>query len=73
MNLFNDPSQVFRFPEVLKLYNVSKPTLYRWIKKGTFPPPISLGGPGSRAKGWLGPTLVEHQRNLAAGNNGSEQ
>ena len=70
MKPLNDPSRVFRMPEVLKLYGVSKPTLHRWIKRGTFPAPILLGGPGTRAKGWLGPTLTKHQQSLTAPNLG---
>jgi predicted DNA-binding transcriptional regulator AlpA len=60
----NDPSRVYRMSEVLKIYGVSKPTLYRWIKKGSFPSPFLLGGPGTRAKGWLGDTLANHQSSL---------
>lgn len=39
----------------------SKPTGYRWIKKGTFPPG-RLYGPNVR--GWTGRELAEHDANL---------
>ena len=65
MEASQDPSRIYRLPDVLKIYNVSKPTIYRWIKQGTFPAPVLLGGPGTRAKGWLGNVLVEHQKGLS--------
>ena len=64
MDANHDLSKIYRLSEILDIYNVSKPTIYRWVKEGKFPAPVSLGGPGTRAKGWLGTTLVEHQRSL---------
>jgi prophage regulatory protein len=36
-------NQVLSFPQVAQLLGVSVPTLYRWLKAGTFPKPIRLG------------------------------
>ena len=41
---------ILRRPEVEDLTRLSKATLYRMIKSGTFPRPIKLG---PRAVGWL--------------------
>ena len=38
---FDSPYQ--RRQQVEKLFQVSRPTLYRWIKQGKFPKPIRLG------------------------------
>jgi len=38
---FDSPYQ--RRQQVEKLIQVSRPTLYRWIKQGKFPKPIRLG------------------------------
>ena len=44
--------QIFRVADVLAMTGLSRTTLWRRIKSGDFPPPILLGGPGSRAVGW---------------------
>lgn len=32
-----------RLPEVTTRYKTSRSTLYRWVKEGRFPKPVSLG------------------------------
>lgn len=39
----------FRIRDVLRITGLSRPTLYRRIAMGRFPPPVHLGG---RACGW---------------------
>ena len=56
--------RVYRLPEVLQIVGVSKPTLYRWIRRGKFPSPVLLGGEGSRARGWLGHRLNRWSNSL---------
>lgn len=46
---FGSPS-VLRLPAVLRMIGLSRPTLYRMVKAGTFPQPIKLG---AAAVGWL--------------------
>lgn len=36
------PPQFYRLPQLQSLLNVSAPTIWRWVKKGTFPKPIKL-------------------------------
>jgi len=33
----------YRLPELLKMFGISKPSLYRWIKTNGFPRPIKVG------------------------------
>ena len=54
--------RIFRLPQVISMYNVSKPTIYRQIKEGKFPKPVKLAG--SRAVGWLKKDLVEWEESL---------
>lgn len=49
--------RIYRLPEVLKITGVSKPSIYRWVRKGHFPKPVLIGGQGTRAKGWRGSDL----------------
>ena len=41
--MFIDGQRLMRLPEVLKLTGLSRSTLYRKIKAGQFPAPVSLG------------------------------
>jgi prophage regulatory protein len=43
--------QLIRMPQVREICPLSRPSLYRLIREGKFPPPISLGG--GRAVAWL--------------------
>jgi len=44
--------RVVRLPEVLEITGLSRTTIWRREQDGTFPPPIRLGGEGTRAVGW---------------------
>ena len=35
--------QILRIHEICRVVGLSKPTVYREMKRGTFPPPIRLG------------------------------
>ena len=51
--------QFLRRKEVLARYNVSNPTLYRWIRAGLFPRPVKLVK-GGAASGWRLSALEAH-------------
>lgn len=36
--------------EVAHRYNISRPTIWRWVKQGKFPKPLKLAGGSSRWK-----------------------
>lgn len=40
----------FRDTEVAIRYNISRPTIWRWVKQGKFPKPFKLGEGTSRWK-----------------------
>ena len=46
-DLCNDPKR----PERGSYLNVSRPTLWRWVKTGVFPAPVRMGG-SSKVVGW---------------------
>lgn len=50
-------ARLIRIPEVLRLTGISKATIYRWIGRGTFPPPVNPGG--SRMISWKSDTIEE--------------
>ncbi|MCU1348976.1 MAG: AlpA family transcriptional regulator [Acidobacteria bacterium] len=56
-----------RMPAVEEATGLSRSTIYRRVKAGTFPPPIPLGGP--QAVGWLRSRVVRwmDEQVLAAG------
>lgn len=43
------PDRILRLPEVVRRCGLSKPTIYRRMREGQFPPRLDLGG---RAVGW---------------------
>jgi prophage regulatory protein len=45
--------EILRMPDVLRMTGLSRTTLWRRVRAGQFPRPIRLGGPQSRAVGWL--------------------
>jgi prophage regulatory protein len=46
--------QMLRVSEIADWLNVSKTTIYKWVKDGNFPEPIILGeGDRSAASRWL--------------------
>jgi len=33
----------YRLPELMEMFGVSKPSIYRWMKNNGFPKPIKIG------------------------------
>jgi prophage regulatory protein len=44
-------SGILRATDILKRYQISLPTLFRWIRQNKFPKPFKLA-PGARSTGW---------------------
>ncbi len=44
--------RVVRLPEVLEITGLSRTTIWRRERDGSFPAPFRLGGEGTRAVGW---------------------
>jgi|GEM_PF-2454878 len=44
--------RVVRMPEVIEITGLSRTTIWRRERDGSFPPPIRLGGEHTRAVGW---------------------
>ena len=49
---YDHPDRFMRMKEVLEMLSVSRSTLYLWMKKGVFPRPIAIGGPGTCVVRW---------------------
>ncbi len=47
--------RLYRMNDVIQMYDLSKPTIYRMIKSGLFPKPVKVG---ERAVRWKGSTLA---------------
>lgn len=47
-----DRRRVVRLPEVMEITGLSRTTIWRRERDGSFPPPIRLGGEHTRAVGW---------------------
>lgn len=58
-------SRIHRACDVLEMYGFSKATLYRMVKAGTFPAPVSLTG--MRAVGWTEASLRDWESGLTGG------
>ena len=53
--------EIIRLKELIKILSVSKATIWRWRKSGSFPEPICLG---NRVIGWRRETIenwIEYQ------------
>ncbi len=50
------PSRMLRFPEVIARTGISRTTIWRRIKAGTFPAPVQLG---LNSIGWPEPAIIE--------------
>ncbi|MDK1021756.1 MAG: AlpA family phage regulatory protein [Candidatus Hydrogenedentes bacterium] len=46
-------SSILRFAQVREKTGLSRATVYRRIRAGTFPAPLDLGEGGNRSLGWL--------------------
>ena len=44
--------EILRIKDVIKITRLSRTSIWRYVKSGAFPAPVSLGGPGSRIIGW---------------------
>ena len=44
--------EILRIADVIKMLRISRTTLWRYIKNGSFPSPLALGDEGSRCVGW---------------------
>lgn len=55
-------SRIHRIGDIVEMYGVSKATIYRMIKAGTFPPPVPLTG--NRAMGWLDKSIQDWEAGL---------
>ena len=44
---------ILRLPDVVEETGLSKTSIWRRVKASTFPGPVKLGGPTSRAVGWM--------------------
>lgn len=44
--------EILRIKDITRITGLSRTSIWRYIKSGSFPRPISLGGPGTRAVGW---------------------
>lgn len=66
----NDPISVLRLPEVERRTGLTRPTIYRKAKDGSFPRPIRLGGNSS---GWVESEVNDWLSNLIAARDASEQ
>lgn len=39
-----DPPRFIRLPQVIEMTTLAKPTIYKYMAKGTFPKQIQIGG-----------------------------
>ena len=58
--------QIYRFPEVMKLTGLSRPSIYLAVSKEEFPKPIKIG---RRAVGWHQNVIEEWIQKLMERNN----
>jgi prophage regulatory protein len=54
------PDQLIRIDQLREIFPFSRPSIYRLIRAGKFPAPLSLGG--GRAVGWLRREVDEYLR-----------
>jgi len=58
------PIKLFRLADVIGIVGLSKATIYKKIKEGTFPAPLKLG---AKASGWRSTDLENWINQLQAG------
>lgn len=56
-----------RDTEIASRYNISRPTVWRWVKQGKFPKPLKIGGGSTR---WRLIDLQDWEQNQKPGGNG---
>ena len=56
-------AEILRIKDVIRVTRLSRTSIWRYIKTGSFPAPIALGGPGSRATGWHASEVKEWLEN----------
>ncbi|MCY4371887.1 MAG: AlpA family phage regulatory protein [bacterium] len=56
--------RILRQADVTQLTGLSRTTIWRRVRDGSFPPPIRLGPPTTRAKGWRQTDLQDWFDNL---------
>ena len=49
-------ARMLRFPEVIERTGISRTTIWRRVRAGTFPAPVRLG---SNSIGWPEPAIIE--------------
>lgn len=56
-------SEIMRIKDVVRITGLSRTSIWRYIKNGSFPKPVSLGGPGSRCVGWYAREVQDYLEN----------
>lgn len=62
--------KILRAPDVLNIVALSRTTLWRKVRNGSFPAPLQLG---TNSIGWLESTINEWMKNLKHVNYAKEQ
>lgn len=52
--------EILRIRDIIRVTGLSRTSIWRYIKTGSFPKPISLGVPGSRCVGWYAREVQEY-------------
>lgn len=56
----SNPNKMLRIAEIADWLNISKSTIYKWVKDGNFPQPIILGdGDRSAASRWVEQEVID--------------
>ena len=63
--------RIYRRAELGELTGYNIDYIRALVRAGKFPKPIALGGPGSRAKGWLASDIARWQRKRVAERDGN--
>ena len=45
-------AEILRIKDIIRVTGLSRTSIWRYVKSGSFPKPVALGGPGSRSTGW---------------------
>ena len=52
-------SEILRIKDIIRVTGLSRTSIWRYVKSGSFPEPVSLGGPGSRTTGWYASEVAD--------------